>query len=70
MTTIEFLDSSDKVVGTITQTLTGIEATGAGRTVLEAAQQPSRFPPSDKRIIARYSEWSNGYMRSRLKGAA
>ncbi len=64
---IEFLDIDDEVIGTIRTTLTGIRATGAGRTVLQSNQRPSRFPLSDAAIMNKYSEWSNGYERSRVR---
>ncbi len=64
---VEFLDIDDKVIGTIETTLTGLKATGVGRPVLQGAQQPHPFPPSDAKIMDKYSEWSNGYERSRVR---
>lgn len=66
---VEFLDVNGEVVGTISTTLTGLKASGAGRTILRRERQPSRFPTSDAKIMDKYGEWSNGYERSRVREA-
>ncbi len=64
---VEFLDIDGEIIGTIETTLTGLKASGHGRTILEGHRHPSIIQKSDAKLMAKYSDWSNGYERSRVR---
>ncbi len=66
---VEFLDINDEVIGTIRTTLIGLSASGVGRTILEGHRRPSAPQDSDAKLMNKYSDWSNGYERSRVRDA-
>ncbi len=64
---IDFFDINGEKAGTIETTLTGLKGSGMGVAILEGHRHPSIIQKSDAKLMGKYSDWSNGYERSRVR---
>jgi hypothetical protein len=62
--TVVFYSEDGAEIGRLTESPTGLRATGAARGILRQARL-GQVPLSDVEIMKKYSDWSNGYEYSR-----